>query len=170
MATAMSEIDEIRQRMAKIRRDLHADVQGVVEGAAVATSWRHFVKTYPWPSVAVSLAIGYLVVPKRRKKPVAITIAPTDLSLDGDTKTVVVERLVQAPEKPKRSLVMTVAGWAAPLAWRAFQGYGMQFLTKWVEQQQASLQRFAPQPGAAPRPGAIFSPSGYPGNPGEARR
>ena len=167
MATAMSEIDQIRQSMAKIRRDLHADVQGVVVGAAEATSWRYLVKTYPWPSVAASLAIGYLIVPKRRRKPEALAIAPASTSSDAGVKTVVVERLVQAPEPPKRSLFMTVAGWAAPLAWRAFQGYGMQFLTNWVEQQQASLQRFAPPEAAAPRPGPGFSPSGYPG---EARR
>ncbi len=69
MSTAPPEIDEIRKKMAQIRRDLHADVQGVVQGAEAATDWRRFVRGYPWASMGVALAVGYMIVPQTPQDP-----------------------------------------------------------------------------------------------------
>ena len=74
MATAPQEIDDVRRRMAQIRRELHEDVKGVVEGAEAATDWRRYVRNYPWATTGLALAIGYLVIP-RRHKPTTIQIS-----------------------------------------------------------------------------------------------
>jgi hypothetical protein len=57
----------IRRRMEEVRCDLDQDVQEIVEGARDLRDWRVYVKSYPWACVGVTLAVGYLVVPRRRR-------------------------------------------------------------------------------------------------------
>ena len=59
------EADELRTRMREIRGRLPDDVQGIVSGARELADWRHYVRTFPWGSVAAALAAGYFVVPRR---------------------------------------------------------------------------------------------------------
>src|SRR5947209_12012268 len=54
--------------MARIRRELHEDVRGVVESAEAVTDWKHWIRDYPWASVAAAAAVGFFLVPKRRRK------------------------------------------------------------------------------------------------------
>jgi hypothetical protein len=59
--------DEIRTQMRGIRRDLRADVKGVVDNANQILDWKSYVRSFPWASVAVAGVLGYLLVPRRRK-------------------------------------------------------------------------------------------------------
>ena len=77
MATASNDIDSIRQQMAQIRHELHQDVRGVVVNAEAVTDWRRYYRMSPWASLAAAFAVGYLVVPKRRRK------SPRDLATRG---------------------------------------------------------------------------------------
>ena len=79
VSTAPPEIDDIRRKMAQIRRDLHQDVKSVVEGAEAATDWRRFIRNYPWASMGVALAVGYMIVPRRQKAP-TLQVAPAELA------------------------------------------------------------------------------------------
>ena len=140
MSTAPPEIDEIRRKMAQIRRDLHADVQSVVQGAEAATDWRRFIRSYPWASMGVALAVGYLFVPRRHKAP-AIQLAPAEIA-----RAVALEApRVPEPEKKKgKGLLGTVFGLVTPVALRAVQGYALQFAEQWMAQRVAQQMQQHP--------------------------
>ncbi|MBW3541179.1 MAG: hypothetical protein KY476_13000 [Planctomycetes bacterium] len=71
------EAAEIRREMAELRRELNVDAEGIVESARTVTNWRYYVRTYPWASLGVAAALGYLVVPRRLEviRPDAETLA-----------------------------------------------------------------------------------------------
>jgi hypothetical protein len=53
--------------MQETRDQLHRDVGGLVRDARGVVDWRRNVKRYPWLAVGAAAALGYLIVPKRRK-------------------------------------------------------------------------------------------------------
>ncbi|MEZ6066535.1 MAG: hypothetical protein R3B90_12685 [Planctomycetaceae bacterium] len=57
--------DELRRRMASIRRQLPGDVERIVIGARRAVDWRRYVAEHPWTATAVAALLGYWVIPKR---------------------------------------------------------------------------------------------------------
>jgi hypothetical protein len=57
--------DEIRAEMQYIRRDLWANVKGMVANASQMFDWKNYVRSFPWASVGVAAALGYLLVPRR---------------------------------------------------------------------------------------------------------
>lgn len=60
-----TDADAIRERMSAIRHDIRSDVDGIVRNAHELADWRHYVRTFPWGSLATAIAAGYLVVPRR---------------------------------------------------------------------------------------------------------
>ena len=59
------EAKAIRQEMARIRRHLNEDVEGIVDSARVMSDWRYYVRRYPWLCLGAAAALGYLIVPSR---------------------------------------------------------------------------------------------------------
>lgn len=167
MATEPQEIDDLRRQMAQIRRELHDDVKGVVEGAEAATDWRRYIRSYPWASLGVALAIGYLVVPRRqRDRTTTINVDPAEIARAVAAET---PRVIEK-EKPGRGIVGSLFGMVAPVAFRAAQGYALQFFEQWMSQKMAQQLQAHPElaaafggPGQAP-PGQ----AGHPGHPGQA--
>jgi hypothetical protein len=166
VSTAPPEVDEIRRKMAQIRRDLHADVQNVVQGAEAATDWRRFVRGYPWASLGAAFVVGYMVVPRRHRGHVTtIQVAPAETP-----RAVAIEGSSAAePEKPKgKGLLGTVFGLVAPVALRAVQGYALQYAEQWMAQRLAQQMESHPDLAAAfsgqqpppPGPSGSHSPRG----------
>lgn len=60
-----SETDELRFRMREIRSKLPQDVDDIVTGAKELTDWKHYVRAFPWGSLAGALAVGYFAVPRK---------------------------------------------------------------------------------------------------------
>jgi len=65
--------EEIRKRMAELRRELTCDVDDVSRSvrevgrnAREMASPLYLIRNYPWVSAAVAGAVGYLLVPKKR--------------------------------------------------------------------------------------------------------
>ncbi|HWE37595.1 MAG TPA: hypothetical protein VG406_13585 [Isosphaeraceae bacterium] len=147
------EVDEIRRRMAQIRRELHEDVQTVVAGAEAATDWRRYVRLYPWTCLGAAVAIGFLVVPKKRRQVVErVTVAPTAEAATAAKEEVKTER--------KAGLIGAAFGMLVPVVTRALQSYAAQYVENWIAQQAAAGMAFGPQPtppppptGPRPRPG-----------------
>ncbi len=172
--------------MAKIRLELHEDVRGVVEGAEAATDWRRYIRNYPWASVGLALAVGYLIIPRRHRS----TASTIQLAASEFARTLEPARARESEpeqERPKekkkgKSLFGMAFGLVAPMAWRAAQGYAMQFAEQWLAQQMAkqqmaggggglqdlaasflASQQSPPQPQGQQPPGA--GPRGYPPGP-----
>jgi hypothetical protein len=59
--------EEIRRAMAEVRRDVDANSAEVLNHAREMTDWRYYIRNYPKLSLAAAAAIGYLVVPAKRK-------------------------------------------------------------------------------------------------------
>lgn len=57
--------DDVRQRMAQLRRVLDGDIVQVSESARAMTDWRYYVRRYPWAATAAAAAAGYLLMPRR---------------------------------------------------------------------------------------------------------
>ena len=59
--------DEIRKAMAEVRRDVDANSEQVFNHAREMADWRYHVRKYPKLSLAAAAAIGYLLVPAKRR-------------------------------------------------------------------------------------------------------
>ncbi len=59
--------DEIRRQMRDIRRDVGADVDGIVHSAHELSDWRYYVRRFPWLAVGSAFAVGMLAAPKPRR-------------------------------------------------------------------------------------------------------
>ena len=132
--------------MAQIRRDLHEDVKGVVQGAEAATDWRRFIRNYPWACMGAALAVGYLVVPRKHR--------PTTTNIHMATPEIAraiapVEAPKPAETKKGKGLLGTVFGLLAPVAFRAAQGYALQFAEQWMAQKVAQQMEQHPDLAAA---------------------
>lgn len=61
------EAERIRQQMQHVRKEVGADVQGIVHGARQLSDWHYYVRKYPWACIGSAFALGFLVTPARRK-------------------------------------------------------------------------------------------------------
>jgi hypothetical protein len=146
-----SESDDIRRRMAEIRRDLHLNIQEVVSGAEAVTDGRRYIRMYPWTAVGCAVAAGYLIVPRRRRS------VPRDVARTSDVAAV--RQMLEAGQEPApeaagktvvRSVVDAAVGMLGPLAWRVAQNYALAYLEQWIAQQQEQYQsRRSPDAGKA---------------------
>ncbi len=166
MATAPNEIDDIRRQMARIRRELHEDVRDVVKGAEAVSDWRHYMRMYPWATVVAAAAIGYFVVPKRRKP--AIKAAEVAQAVAAVMPQMVLPTHAASP-KPSKGLIRGALGLLTPIALRAAQNYATHFASNWIAQQQAQMAAagMAPHP-ESPSPGVTMP--GGPSRPVQAGR
>ena len=170
MATATTEIEDIRRQMARIRRELHEDVRGVVESAEAVTDWKHYIRDYPWASVGLALAVGYLLVPKRRKsvKPAEVAKAVVaQIQPDGHPVQVVA---AEPPKKKGRGLIGAGLGLIAPIALRAAQNYATHFVSNWIAQQQEQMAaHMMAGAGMGPPHGGPGMGMGRPGGPSQTQ-
>ncbi len=130
MATVKStptDINEIQRRMAQIRRELHEDVRGAVQGAQELTDWRSQVRKHPWLALGTAAVLGYLIVPKRHASPTIVALTPSQ-----PTPPPVIE---PAPRKKRWGLIGSAVGLIAPIAVRAAQNYAIQYLEQWIASQ-----------------------------------
>jgi hypothetical protein len=57
--------EELQKQMQVIRRGLRPEMDEMVENARTLMTWQHYVKSYPWASMGVVAAVGYLMVPQK---------------------------------------------------------------------------------------------------------
>jgi hypothetical protein len=60
--------DWLREQMARVRSHLANDVGEVVEQAKELTDWRSHVRRHPWLFAGAAAAIGFMIVPARRRR------------------------------------------------------------------------------------------------------
>lgn len=110
--------DDICRRMAELRRELTGDVREVGRSARVMTDWTFYVRRFPWASVALGAAVGYMLIPRKKQvispdqAALAEMVRKKQLRLDVDHKQ----------EKPgmTKTLVMMALTGGAKLAMNHF--------------------------------------------------
>ena len=60
-----AEVTQIKHEMAQVRRELNREANGIVDNARTISDWRHYVRRYPWATLAGAAAVGFLAVPRR---------------------------------------------------------------------------------------------------------
>jgi hypothetical protein len=155
----VSDVDEIRQQMAQIRHDMHYDVSNVVSDVENVMDWRSSIRNHPYIALGLGLAVGYLVVPKRRRRTerAAASVQPF---LEASTTPEFAAR----PEKPPKSLGRKATGWALGLVWPLVSQSVQAYAAMWLESQIKQHLNLNPHP---PHPGDETSPSSA-GEPGES--
>jgi ElaB/YqjD/DUF883 family membrane-anchored ribosome-binding protein len=154
-------IEDIQSRMAQIRHDMHGDVLVAVKGARSLTDWRSLARNYPWLTLGVAAAIGYMVVPRRRSE------TPTIVALNATAPEVapLVERQEESDKTRGRgwSIMGTVFSLVAPIAVRAAQNCSMQYIEGLLAQHKVppeETERDRVQAGNGARSAGPWGPSG----------
>ena len=130
MATGSNDIDEIYQRMAVIRRELHTNVRESVAGAEAFADWGRYTWTYPWIALGAAAAVGYVVYTSGHQRGTGDTVSLADGAKAGEP---VVGEGARHQGRPRIGPKILLAAWDIlfPVAVRAGQNY----LLRWLEQQ-----------------------------------
>lgn len=140
--------ENIRCRMAELRRDLEHDVREVERGARVVTDWKYYAGRYPWAVAGAALFAGYLLIPKR--KPV-IKPDPEMIQDLVRQKKIEVQSVTKQPEKPgvMKSLLMMGVTYAAKI--------GANYVTQTMADAARQKRRAATEP-HEPGPSPLHEP------------
>lgn len=66
------EASDVVARMVALRRELASDVEQVGESARAMTDWTSYVRRFPWATVGLAAAAGFMLVPRK-----STTVTPT---------------------------------------------------------------------------------------------
>ena len=130
MVTGSNDVDEIYNRMAVIRHELHTNVRESVAGAEAVVDWGRFTWTYPWLALGAAAAAGYLIYTGGHPKVSADTASKADQSEAGEP---VAGAGAKSREESWMGRNLLLAAWDIlfPVAVRAGQNY----VLHWLEQQ-----------------------------------
>jgi hypothetical protein len=138
--------EQIQAQMRGIRRDLRANVKGMVANASQMFDWKSYVRSFPWASVAVAGVLGYLLVPRKMK-----VIAYDKETLENFLRE---KQLVVAPppEKPVNTVWGTLLPVLGGVAVRAGVSYATKLGTQWLAQRIQSAVEASSVPQSPQRP------------------
>jgi hypothetical protein len=128
VATVTNDVDDIRRQMALIRMHLHHDVRGVVAGAEAASDWRHYVRHYPWTILAAATAVGFLVVPRRRRSVRATAEAAATAAAEKVKESLETPPKAGSAAQARSGILGAALGFLGPLALRVAQSYAAHYI------------------------------------------
>jgi hypothetical protein len=86
------EAEAICRRMAELRHELSSDVRQVRGDARVISDWKFYVRRFPWATVGIAVAVGFLLIPRKKaiispdQDALAEMVQKKQLRLDVDHK------------------------------------------------------------------------------------
>lgn len=110
--------DELQARMARLRGELRTDVTRTRAAAKRLTDWRYYVRQFPWASAATMVAAGFMLVPKKRERPLVDESALEKMV--GENRVVVIPQKAVAAQK---SMIGSIGALVAAAAARAAMNY-----------------------------------------------
>lgn len=123
---------DIRREMHEIRLGLGGEVAGIVNNAQQMLNWKHYVRSHPWGSLAVSVALGYFAIPRRLE---TVQPDPDTLAELARDNRLVVEHKPVAHAKP--GMMASLASFAGNMVLRTGLTYLRQQSGKMFGQQAA---------------------------------
>ncbi|AMV40866.1 hypothetical protein [Planctomyces sp. SH-PL62] len=158
----MSDVDEIRRQMALIRREMHTSASNVVSEVEQAMDWRSVIRNHPYIALGAGLAVGYFVVPRRKKTRRVVEIAADALPLstaDAAPRPLLFQPPAP-PEKPSKPLGRRLLSWGVGMLWPLVGQSVQAYAAVWLEDQLKQHLNLKP-------PGEFVPPSSS-GRPGES--
>jgi hypothetical protein len=115
----------IQREMARIRRDIPNGVRPDLAGVTDTIDWTRYIRRFPWASLGLAGAAGFLVVPRRRSAPATVKQS----AAFGPTRT------------PALTSELLRGAWqlAYPIALRAAQVYATQRVEDWLSHRDTSM-------------------------------
>jgi hypothetical protein len=124
-------VDEIRAQMREIRRDLPANVHGIVVNAGQMFDWKNYVRSFPWLAIGGAALVGYLLVPRRRP---AVIPPQTQEALEKLSDRIQTVAVAPRPAQRSTSLAGTILPILGGIALRIGTAYltrvGSEFLNR----------------------------------------
>jgi hypothetical protein len=117
--------EQIRRRMAELRRELECDVRQVSDDARTMTDWTFYVRRFPWAVAGLAVAAGFMLIPRRKQ---IIKPDPEMLAKLVKDQKVKVQQVASTTEKQGflKPLLLTAVTWAAR--------QGFQYLTEQIKE------------------------------------
>ncbi len=154
MAAGSNDVDEIYNRMAVIRRELHTNVRESVAGAEAVVDWGRYTWTYPWIALGAAASVGFLVYTSGHQKVSADTAALAD-GAQAVEPIAGASTVGRKRSRTVQNLLLGAWGILFPVAVHAGQNY----LLNWLEQRDSNRprDRIAVSPAAEERRGWMDS-------------
>src|SRR5215467_10342479 len=140
MASSDESAEEIRKRMAELRRELVCDVQDVTRSAKAMASPSFYIRKFPWATLAVAAGVGYMLIPKKKQ-----VIRPDMEALAELVRKNQVNINTSKAAEESQGMLKTLAVMGLSYAAKA----GMNYLLEQLTTNAAKAQQ---QPEAAPSP------------------
>jgi hypothetical protein len=131
----------LQLRMARIRRRMDADVEGLLSEAQQLLDWTYYIKRHPIACVVAAASLGFFAVPKLRPPVEKKVYLDPEVSREiaGQAGPVHVEQPVE--ETAKKGLLFSLGALALNTALRAGMTYAKQhFRTVWKREFQGREQ------------------------------
>lgn len=116
----VSEVEQVRRQMARIRCELDENVEQVVESARQIADWRYYVRAYPWAAVGAAFAAGYFVVPRRVQ---IVSPDADEIYKLAKKNRIVVQDKTNAAQKAERGPGGAIVSFVANMMTRALLAY-----------------------------------------------
>lgn len=140
MVSPEESAEDIRKRMAELRRELTHDVQDVTRSAKAMTSPAYYVRKFPWATLAVAAGVGYMLIPKKKSAAAAPDMeALTELLKKNNVNLSAVK--AEVPPGMVKTLAVMGLTWAAKA--------GMNYIIDQVTTVATNAAAKAKEPGAA---------------------
>ena len=111
-------VNDLQLRMAQVRRAVRWDAEETASAAKRLADWHYYVRQFPWATAAAVAAIGFMLVPRKRERPLVDQAALEKMVAE---KRVVV--IPQEGESTKRSAFSSLGGLLAAAATKAAMNY-----------------------------------------------
>jgi hypothetical protein len=138
MANSDESAEDIRKRMAELRRELECDVQEVTRSAKAMASPSFYIRKFPWATLAVAAGVGYLLIPKKKR-----VVQPDMDKLAELVRKHKVNINTSNASEESQGMLKTLAVMGLSYAAKAGMNYMIQQLT-------TNAAKAKEQPGAAP--------------------
>lgn len=132
MSAGIDELDQIRRRMALVRRDLSSEIQATITEGELLPDWRWYVRKYPGMFLTAAVMAGYLIVPRRGDR--GAPAATTEPFLESFEESTAAEAPARQPPDTFHRVLINVWDIVYPVAIRAAQGYAVHRVEQWLRQ------------------------------------
>ena len=125
-------IDLIRQRMARIRMRAQGKADRLGEETRQFLDWKHYIRLFPWSTVAAAVVVGYIIVPRRgsMSRPTANAL----LEMAKQNQQAVKAANPPSPPPARQGMFDGLVSLAGNALLKAGLTYATQYATKMVTQ------------------------------------